>query len=202
MKLSELERDAICELLNIGMGKAARSLGRMVDDRVLLTIPALELVDQGSVESLLDTGFGSAVTAIKERFSGAFQGDAVLVFPQLHSLELVRSLLDGDMPIETLSELEQESLLEVGNIVINACLGTFTNILNCRLNIDLPVLCRGAIKNIFGENATPNNTIYMVMRIDFSTQRKMINGYLVFVFDGEFTAAFLERINSYVGTCH
>ena len=200
MKLSEIERDAICELVNIGMGQAARSLGKMVDDRVLLTIPALELVEHENVETLLDGRMGSSVTAIKERFSGAFQGDAILVFPEVHSLELVRSLLDEDMPIESLTELEQESLLEVGNIVLNACLGTFTNILKCRLNIDLPVLCRGSIDTIFGKQINPQNTIYMVMRIDFTTQKKMIKGYLVFLFDSEFTSAFLSQIDSYIGT--
>ncbi len=199
MILSDIERDAICELVNIGMGKAAKSLGKMVDDRVLLTIPALELVEHANVESLLDGRMGSAVTAIKERFSGAFQGDAILVFPETHSLELVRSLLDEDMPVESLTDLEQESLLEVGNIVLNSCLGTFTNILNCRLDIDLPVLCRGSIERIFGQRVTYENTIYMVMRIDFTTQKKMIKGYLVFLFDSEFTAAFLAQINKYVG---
>ena len=198
MNISNIERDAICELVNIGMGRAARSLGKMVDDRVYLTIPALELVEHINIEGMLDIHKGSAVTAIKERFSGAFRGDAILVFPEKHSLELVRSLLDEDMPVETLTELEQESLLEVGNIVLNACLGTFTNILNCRLEIDLPVLCRGTIDRILGQRMLSGNTVYMVMRIDFTTQRKMIKGYLVFLFDSDFTASFLSQIDNYI----
>lgn len=198
MDLSELERDAICELVNIGIGQAARSLGKMVDDRVLLTIPALELVEYANVLAMLGTETDAAVTAIKERFSGAFQGDAILVFPEKHSLDLVRSLLDEDMPIESLTELEQESLLEVGNIVLNACLGTFINILSCRLEIDLPVLFRGSIAKVLGQRATADNTIYMVMRIDFTTQKKMIKGYLVFLFDSDFTTTFLAQIHSYI----
>ncbi len=198
MNLSEFERDAICELVNIGIGRAARSLGKMVDDRVLLTIPAIELVEHVDVEAMLTSQTDSTLTAIRERFSGAFQGDAFLVFPEKHSLELVRSLLDEETPIETLTDLEQESLLEVGNIVLNACLGTFTNILSCRLDIDLPVLCCGSIGNILGARATSENTIYMVMRIDFTTQRKMIKGYLVFLFDSEFTTTFLAQIDSYI----
>lgn len=198
MQLSELERDAICELVNIGMGRAAKSLGKMVDDRVILTIPALELVEHANVHALLDSQTGSAVTAVKERFTGVFQGDAILVFPEKYSLELVRSLLDEEMPMEALTDLEQESLLEVGNIVLNACLGTFTNILACKLDIDLPVLCRGSIEKILGQQASAANTIYMVMRIDFTTQKKMIKGYLVFMFDSEFTTAFLAQVNSYI----
>lgn len=201
MTLSEVERDAICELVNIGMGRAARSLGKMVDDRVLMTIPALELVEHAKVQSHLHGRADTTVTAIKERFSGAFHGDAILVFPEEHSLELVRSLLDEDMPVETLTELEQESLLEVGNIVLNACLGTFTNILNCRLEIDLPVLCRGSINKILGQTGEPDTAVYMVMRIDFTTQKRMIKGYLVFMFDSQFTTTFLARIRTYIKQC-
>ena len=201
MNISEVQRDAICELVNIGMGRAARSLGKMVDDCVLLTIPALELIEHDDIDSLLDGSIGAAVTAIKERFSGAFQGDAILLFPEKHSLELVRSLLDDDMPIESLTDLEQESLLEVGNIVLNACLGTFTNILNCRLKIDLPVLYRGSIDKILGQGAMKASAVYMVMRIDFTTQKKMIKGFLVFIFDRDFTATFLAEIDTYLGSC-
>ena len=198
MQISEIERDAICELVNIGMGRAAKSLGKMVDDRVLLTIPALELVEHGDVQVLLNGQPDFPVTAIKERFSGAFDGDAVLVFPEKHSMELVRSLLDEDMAVEFLSELEQESLLEVGNIVLNACLGTFINILQCRLEIELPVLCRGTVDAILGKEVKPDNTIYMVMRIDFTTQKKMIKGYLIFLFDSDFTATFLKQVNAHI----
>lgn len=198
MKINELERDAICELVNIGMGRAARSLGKMVNDRVELTIPALELVEYTNVRSMVQGQKNAEVTAVRERFTGTFQGDAFLIFPEQHSLELVRSLLDEDTPLEVLTDLEKESLLEVGNIVLNACLGTFTNILSCRLDIDLPVLCRGSIEKILGDMSTIDNTIYMVMRIDFSTQRKMIKGYLVFIFDSTFTTAFLESVDNYI----
>ena len=168
---------------------------------VLLTSPALELIEHNEINSLLDSSVGSVVTAIKERFSGAFQGDAILLFPEKHSLELVRSLLDEEMPVESLTDLEQEAILEVGNIVLNACLGTFTNILNCRLKIELPVLYRGSIDRILGHGSTDTNSFYMVMRIDFTTQKKMIKGFLVFIFDKDFTATFLAEIDTYLGSC-
>ena len=198
MQLTELERDAICELVNIGMGRAAKSLGKMVNDRVLLTIPALELVGHDNMQDLLTGRPDAQVTAIKERFTGAFEGDAILVFPEKHGAELVRSLLDEDMPDESMTELEQESLLEVGNIVLSACLGAIINILECRLDIKLPVLHKGTIEKVLGDKATDGNAIYMVMRIDFSTQNKEIKGYLIFLFDSDFTSTFLRQVTSYI----
>ncbi len=198
MQLSEIERDAICELVNIGMGRAAKSLGKMVNDRVTLTIPALELIEHDNIHGLLNGRTDTQVTAIKERFTGAFEGDAILVFPEKHGAELVRSLLDEDMPAEAMTDLEQESLLEVGNIVLSACLGTIINILECRLDINLPVIHKGTIESILGQNATTANTIYMVMRIDFLTQKKMIKGYLVFLFDSDFTTTFLRQVDNHI----
>jgi chemotaxis protein CheC len=46
--LTELERDALGEVSNIAMARAANSLRQMVEHEVLLSVPAVEILSQDS----------------------------------------------------------------------------------------------------------------------------------------------------------
>ena len=45
-ELSEIERDAISEIANIGVSRAAASLRQMVGEQVLLSVPAVNIVSR------------------------------------------------------------------------------------------------------------------------------------------------------------
>ena len=62
-------------------------------------------------------------------FEGDITGRALLIFPETKSLELVRAITGGDLPLEDIIELEQEALAETGNILLNSCLATIANML-------------------------------------------------------------------------
>jgi chemotaxis protein CheC len=118
------ERGAAAELFNIGMGRAAASLSRMVGDEVELSIPHVEIL---TVETLLERLAQQGVddvSLVVQRFEGMFTGEALLVFPYEQSLELVRVLLSEATALEHITELERDVLAEVGNVLINACLGS------------------------------------------------------------------------------
>ena len=44
--LGELERDALTEIVNIGVSRAASSLRKMIGDQVLLSVPSIEVISQ------------------------------------------------------------------------------------------------------------------------------------------------------------
>ena len=45
-ELSEIERDALAEIANLGVSRAATSLRRMVGEQVLLSVPAVNIVSR------------------------------------------------------------------------------------------------------------------------------------------------------------
>ncbi len=46
-----------------------------------------------------------------------------MAFPEDRSLELVKLILDESFPAESATDMEEEALLEVGNLVLNGFLG-------------------------------------------------------------------------------
>jgi chemotaxis protein CheC len=154
-EINEDEQDALKELFNIGIGRAADSLSAMVKEEVLLSVPHLAIISRQQAIRLIVERATDNITAIKQQFSGFFGGTALLVYPETSSLELVRTLIGENIPLESLTELEQESLLEVGNIILNACLGSFANMIDMELNFELPEFYKGNCNALLYSNTTP-----------------------------------------------
>jgi chemotaxis protein CheC len=53
LKISDLEKDIIKEILNIGLARAADSFASISKDRVLLKVPSMELISAPEVMKIL-----------------------------------------------------------------------------------------------------------------------------------------------------
>ncbi len=141
--LDEIDRDAVTEMVNIAIGRAAASLSQLVEDELRLSVPFIDLLTpEQAGERLERETKGADTVAVRQHFDGHMTGDILLIFPERRSLDLVRSMLHGQVPLDQLTELEREALLEVGNIVLNACLGSLSNQLGLPLESSLPIYVR------------------------------------------------------------
>lgn len=176
--LTDLERDALTELVNMGVGRAATHLSRMVSDQVLLSVPSVDIVRRDSAARLLSARERSSLVAVEQRFNGSFSGRALLIFPETNSLELARAVLGSELSLEEIVDLEQDALAEIGNIILNGCLVVMANTLKDNLSISLPSVLRGDSDRIF-ENAGGNlDELVMFLYIDFSIRSRSIRGYI------------------------
>ncbi|MEO5333449.1 MAG: chemotaxis protein CheC [Magnetococcus sp. YQC-5] len=183
--LSELEQDALLEVLNIGMGQAADSLSQMVGEEVLLSVPRIFFMYRHEVFGMIEAEPMTPMAAVRQTFSGPFQGAAMLIYPHKKSLELVRALLREQIELEECRELEQESLTEVGNIILNACLGSIANIMEIEMLCDLPEYLQGTCDSLLVARHVPDasDDTVLLLYVDFMTNNSTIKGYVVLLFD-------------------
>lgn len=197
--LTELQKDGIGELLNIGMGNAAESLSQMVEEEVLLSVPDVQLLPTSDLEKL-EMNAQVDMSAVSQQFDGAFKGNALLLFPENKSLELVWALLQGSVPKEEVFEMEEEALSEVGNVIINACLGSLANMLKESIQSDFPQFKRGKYEHIVGEFSEKevDDPIMLFMHIDFKLKTKDIEGYVAIIMDVGSLNDFLKKIDNFI----
>jgi chemotaxis protein CheC len=88
--LSDIERDALGELSNIAMARAATGLRQMVHNEVLLSVPSVDILTPEDAVRMVAKPGNPNFVAVRQDFSGAFSGRALLIFPETNSLELVR----------------------------------------------------------------------------------------------------------------
>ena len=141
--LTELERDALAELSNIAMARAATSLRQMVRHQVLLSVPQVDIVSKGRAGEIIGSADKPALVAVRQDFDGPFAGRALLIFPEANSFELVRIVVGRELPLQDVGSLEDEALAETGNIILNSWIATIANLLKQSLKISLPIVLRG-----------------------------------------------------------
>jgi chemotaxis protein CheC len=197
IQLTPLQHDAITELLNIGMGQAAASLSVMVGEEVKLSIPSVELLPRYIAAEQIEIHSSNRIAAIKQHFNGPFWGDALLLFAEEKSIELVRTIIKEDLSLEMLKELERDALLEIGNIILNSCLASLANVLTHELHSDLPIFISGTANDIL--KGTKENDLVMFLRMDFSLQTKAVDGYVAFILEIPSIERFIHSIDNYLG---
>lgn len=197
-KLTDLQLDALTEIFNIGMGRAAAAISRMGADEVHLSVPSVRFVTRLDAAQLLGNEAGQRICGITQHLSGLFTADAMLVFPESNSLEIVRLMVGDSIPLADLTDMEQEALTEIGNIILNACIGTMTNILGGEFGISLPRLQIGTCAEVLDINGRPSDEIVMLLHIDFVVQNRAIHGHVAFLQDVRSWALFVERIDLFL----
>jgi chemotaxis protein CheC len=197
--LDELELDALTELVNIGVSRAAVSLREMVGEQVLLSVPTLRLVSPSEAVALLRQSESSPLVAVHQVFEGEITGRALLIFPEAKSLELVRAVTGGALPLEDIIELEQEALAETGNIILNGCLSTIANLLQRSLRMSLPEVLRGDSAALFSLAPPPHaGDVVMFLYINFAVRERDLRGYIAMLMDMPSLAALQGLLREFI----
>ena len=200
--LGELERDALTEIVNIGVSRAAANLRKMVGDQVSLSVPSIEVVTQRRAARLISEREISQLVAIRQDFTGAFSGRALLIFPETNSLELVRAVTGDELTAEEVLEMEHEALAETGNVILNSCLATMANMLRRSLTMTIPEVLRGDGALMFDiRDDMPSDGLVLFLYIDFAVRRRDIRGYIAVLMDlpaltilRELLTEFIDRV--------
>jgi chemotaxis protein CheC len=182
--LDAMGRDALAELMNIGVSRAASSLRIMIGREILLSVPDVTMLPRSQAAGIIGDHQNARLVAVRQDFEGDFSGRAMLIFPETNSLELVRAVTGGTLPLEDVMALEQEALAETGNIVLNNCLATIANTLKRTLRMSLPDLFRGDGAALFGLAAVSDpDDVVLVIHINFTVNTRKITGYIALILD-------------------
>lgn len=177
--LTELERDALAELANIGVSRAAASLRQLVNEQVLLTVPSVDVVDQKAAIAGLREREGGKLVAVEQDLSGPFAGRALLIFPRAQGIELVRLVTPDQSSLDD----DGETLGEIGNIVINGCLGELANVLKVSLGLSLPLVVEGSSSQLFKAWGSGGKGLVLFIHVNFSLKESGIRGYIALLMD-------------------
>ena len=178
IELTELELDILTEMFNLGVGKAAAALSTMVKQEIHLSVPQIEFLP--IAELALKLGSDNTICSVSQSLSGPFSAQSMLLFPEENSLEIVRQLLGQDLPDETIAELQQEAFSEIGNIVLSACICSFSEALDEEFIINLPVFELSKPLDLLNVAENKNETALFI-RINLTLSESEITGYMAFL---------------------
>lgn len=180
LTLSELQYDALGEIFNIGVGRAAASLSQIVNDEVQLNAPAVSLIHIEQASRLLHSSELQQFSSVSQTFSGPFVAQALLVFPESNALEIVRLMVGPHMSTDEVSEFEQEAMCEIGNIILNACMSSLADIFHISFSSTLPLHRFGDAENLPVLEGDEDQMV-LLLQVDMVISQQHIQGHILFL---------------------
>lgn len=139
MNLNDIETDALNELFNIGLHRAAASLSELTGRRVEVDLPRLWVCTIDELKGRLMEVISGDLATVHQFFGGPVAGDAVLLLEYEKAVMLADVLTGGEVALGgRLDQSAREVLAEIGNVVLSSCLGAFGNVLHVAVSFAVP----------------------------------------------------------------
>lgn len=183
MELNAVQHDALVELLNIGFGRAGASLSKLTQQRVLLDVPQVAVHPVSHLNESLGRLVDERVASVHQVFSGPVSGDALLLLDPIAAATLTELLTDVPALSLDLDPSTREVFTEVGNIVLNACIGTFGNMLEVPVSFSVPDVDVTSITTVIDRMLESGDGLRyaLVITAGFRLRDSAVTGYVVIV---------------------
>ena len=192
MDLTTLQRDALTELINIGFGRAASALSKLTGHRVELQVPEIAMCPIEEIAQVLRPLLSDELATVHQIFSGPVEGDALLVLDRGSATLLKEWLTDEPALPLHVDRSAREVVTEIGNILLNACLGTFGNLLKVQVSFSVPHLTLESLGSLVRSISVDREGLRfaLIVHSSFRVRDSSLKGYLVIVLG----VASLERM--------
>ncbi|MEH1920209.1 chemotaxis protein CheX [Nostoc sp.] len=195
MNVTAEELDALQELINIGVGRAASLLNEMVDSHIGLKIPYVKVLSTTETYQELATRFhDDSLASVRLGFTGSFSGAAGLIFPTDSASSLVAVLTGEEPGSPDLDAVKIGTLSEIGNIVINGVMGSLSNVLKQHVNYTLPIYLEDTIENLLLSTYESDSKI-LLAQARFIIEELEIIGDIILIFHVGTFDALINAIN-------
>jgi chemotaxis protein CheC len=141
------------------------------------------------------------VASIHQVFAGPVAGDALLLLNYAGAMELTNLLVDEPPQTAYLDESAREVLTEVGNILLNACLGMFGNLLRVHVSFSVPRLHLDSLDTLVASLITDEDDRRwaLVVSTAFRVRDSAVSGFLVMALSVASLDRLLHEVDEWEG---
>lgn len=196
MNLSQQQQDFLTEIINIGIGRSANVLNKIVKHRVSLRVPKIQLLKVSDLEGRIDPVSITELSVVSMGFKGDLMGNVMLLFTSNNAIKMVDLLTDKNYEELEMDQLRSSTLNEVGNIVLNSLIGTLGNLLKTRFRYSIPQF-RECKSNEILEDKQSHAEYLIYAETHFSIKNIDIDGSFMLFFQVGSLQGFLERLDKF-----
>ncbi|MFZ1851291.1 MAG: hypothetical protein WAU15_03515 [Nitrosomonas sp.] len=195
--LTEFQLDALAETFNMSLGEAAAIFSQIVSEEIKLSVPIVELLCQKDLAARMIAIRGNRsqerLCGITQHFTtkDSFNTDTMLIFSEHGSLEIIRRMLGSTANVESITELEQDALAEIGNIIINGCMSTISNLFQKPSLGTLPCVATNTADALFASRSSDH---VLLVKIGMHLASQNIDGYVLFLMDVDSIRHFVKEV--------
>jgi len=182
LKLSDLQKDALKEVGNIGAGHAATALSQLLNTTVKLSEPSIDVIKFRDLSSRV--GYENRIVAALHMYvRGEAPGQMVVLFDRENALEFVNVFIKriiGD--IQIFDSIVDSTLKELGNIIAGSYLTALISLTGINLLPSVPTLSYGTIQAAFRPlmSILPDQDVFLI-ESSFLDKGQAVSGQFILI---------------------
>ncbi|OZU90299.1 CheY-P-specific phosphatase CheC [Virgibacillus indicus] len=141
--LTNVQKDALREIGNIGAGNAATSLSKLINKKVNMQVPSVNVVSYDEMMEMIG-GPEETIAAVFFRIKGEAPGTVYFILSIEEAEFLINKMVNKQnvnlMDNSTVNELEMSVLQEAGNILTGSYLSALSDFTKINMQPSVPYL--------------------------------------------------------------
>ncbi|MBR3833277.1 MAG: chemotaxis protein CheC [Lachnospiraceae bacterium] len=193
-RLSEQAFNALTELGNIGAGNATTSLSVMLNSKLTMSPPKVDIYDFNSLEGILG-GPDATVMGVLSTIGGDMNAMILFVVGMEDAENLVKALMGDE--VEWHSEIGISAIGEIANIIIGSYVASLETLTGMKMRYTQPESCidmAGAILSVpcieFGKISDKA----LLINSQFKAGEKEVDGYIMMMSEVHSFDALLNKL--------
>lgn len=175
--LNDMEKDTIGEILNISFGSSTTAMSNMLEKRVDITVPNVEVI---GFEEFEFNSFEPAV-GVEITYTEGLSGNNIMILKKSDVREIVDILLNTKTNPEEfeLTELNKSAICEVMNQMMGASSTALAEVLETTVNITTPVTFEVEDKNDFKHKYFSDDEPMVVVKFHLKIEDVIESEFLI-----------------------
>lgn len=195
MQNLDVVKDIIGELINSGVGRAAKSMNELLNHEIQMSVPVIQILKTDETRDYIAKFNASKYVNVIQSFCGNLQGKGIVSFPVIKGKTLVNMLLETSENCALDFNLdEREAILEVGNLIINAVQGVISDMVGQEVECQLPEI--NFDDRILPVDMLREDDIYIIGEMILAVKGIDIEGSILLIYAYENLELLLEKFLS------
>ncbi len=184
-QIDNMQYDVLREIGNIGAGNATTALSQMLNTKIDMKVPKVELLEFRELSDIVG-GAENLVVGILFTLEGQIEGMMMFMLDIAASRHLVNLLMCGDMSNTSMEfdEIEVSALNEIGNIIAGAYLSSLSTLTNILITGSIPYMAidmAGAILSVPAIEFGKIGDKALLIQTEFGDEAVAVNGYFILI---------------------
>ncbi|MGO1468774.1 MAG: chemotaxis protein CheC [Tissierella sp.] len=180
-KYTPLQIDCLKEVVNIGGGNAATSLSKLLNKRIDMTVPIIEVLSYEEVYKNI-MAEDKVINSVIMNMLGDGEGIFVFVASEEATSDLAKMMMRSDEDMS--EEIENSALVELVNITVSSFLNAISKMIDANLITSIPLqitdMFGAVLSSVYMETEYYDENI-MIIKNEFSYNGNKIDTSLYFV---------------------
>lgn len=182
--LDGMQYDVLKEISNIGASHAASALAKMLDKKISVGIPKVNLLEFKNVASELG-GPEQIIIGLLVKLSGEINGIMMFLLDNESAVMLVNAIMGTERAVNTeFNEIELSAITEIGNILSSSYLSSLSTLTNLKIKPSVPYISidmAGAILSVPAIEFGKIGDRVLFIKSVLGEGEKNISGYFLLV---------------------